>query len=171
MKVKIRKTKTTELSALFDFIRKTFADTYAIHNTKENIVNYLIENLSNEQLTKEYDNSNSQFYLAEYKDEIVGYIKLNRKEAQNELADLYALEIERIYISSKHQKKGLGEQLMTFCKSKCQEENHSYLWLGVWDQNVNAIGFYEHMGFEVYDTHEFLLGDDRQQDYLMKWAG
>ena len=39
---------------------------------------------------------------------------------------------------------------------------------GVWDQNVNAIKFYERNGFRPFNTHSFVLGDDDQTDILMR---
>jgi ribosomal protein S18 acetylase RimI-like enzyme len=42
------------------------------------------------------------------------------------------------------------------------------IWLGVWEKNHNAIGFYTKNGFITFDKHLFLLGDDQQTDLLMK---
>lgn len=44
---------------------------------------YLDENLSIEKLKTELENPNSEFYFAENNDEILGYLKLNFKDAQN----------------------------------------------------------------------------------------
>ncbi len=43
-----------------------------------------------------------------------------------------------------------------------------YLWLGVWERNERAVGFYERMGFTKAGTHEFLMGAERQTDHLMR---
>ena len=44
----------------------------------------------------------------------------------------------------------------------------TWLWLGVWQQNVNAVKFYERHGFTKFDTHSFYIGNDRQTDWLMR---
>ena len=44
----------------------------------------------------------------------------------------------------------------------------AYIWLGVWEKNVRAINFYKKNGFVEFDTHQFILGDEVQTDYLMK---
>ena len=49
-----------------------------------------------------------------------------------------------------------------------KENNLYYIWLGVWEHNINAIRFYEKQGFEKFDTHIFKLGNDEQTDNLMK---
>jgi ribosomal protein S18 acetylase RimI-like enzyme len=43
-----------------------------------------------------------------------------------------------------------------------------FVWLGVWEHNKKAIGFYRKNGFEVFDHHVFVLGNDHQTDLLMK---
>ena len=49
-----------------------------------------------------------------------------------------------------------------------QSKSKKELWLGVWEENPEAIGFYQKMGFEKFGTHIFKVGEDEQMDYLMK---
>ncbi|WP_342451355.1 GNAT family N-acetyltransferase [Clostridium tertium] len=46
----------------------------------------------------------------------------------------------------------------------------NYIGLGVWENNISAIKFYEKQGFIKFDTHVFKLGDDEQTNNLMKLA-
>ena len=50
----------------------------------------------------------------------------------------------------------------------CREKNKEVLWLGVWEKNQRAIDFYTRWGFEKFDETTFLLGDDLQNDWLMR---
>jgi ribosomal protein S18 acetylase RimI-like enzyme len=43
-----------------------------------------------------------------------------------------------------------------------------YLWLGVWEHNQKAINFYERNGFVTFGSHNFMLGNDKQTDLLMR---
>ena len=79
-----------------------------------------------------------------------------------------ALEIERIYVLGEHHGKHIGKQLLHFAIDIAVDKQFNYIWLGVWEHNNKAIGFYERNGFAVFSSHEFLLGDDRQTDLLMK---
>ena len=49
-----------------------------------------------------------------------------------------------------------------------KSKSFKYVWLGVWEQNLRAIRFYEKNGFKVFDKHIFKLGDDEQTDLMMK---
>ena len=42
------------------------------------------------------------------------------------------------------------------------------MWLGVWEHNDAALGFYEHLGFEVFGSHSFHIGKTRDTDLLMR---
>jgi len=43
-----------------------------------------------------------------------------------------------------------------------------YVWLGVWEKNVDAISFYTKMGFREVGRHSFRMGDELQYDLIMK---
>ena len=42
------------------------------------------------------------------------------------------------------------------------------MWLGVWELNYKALKFYKKKKLEVFDSHNFQLGDEKQTDILMK---
>ena len=78
-----------------------------------------------------------------------------------------AFEIERIYISGKFQKLGLGKHLMEQAMSLAEELGKKRIWLGVWEHNENAITFYQKKGFFKTGEHSFFMGDDEQIDWIM----
>ena len=57
--------------------------------------------------------------------------------------------LEMLFISPEERGKGLGKRLI-----KHGIENYAARWLTVNEQNPQAIGFYEHMGFHVYKKTE-----------------
>ena len=71
--------------------------------------------------------------------------------AENEDGDITgfmgiaAQMLEMLFVSDKCRGKGIGKQLLTY-----GIENYAVEKLTVNEQNPLAIGFYEHMGFEVY---------------------
>ena len=48
------------------------------------------------------------------------------------------------------------------------QSNLQYIWLGVWENNTKGIDFYLKNGFETFQTHIFMIGNDAQNDILMK---
>lgn len=148
--------------------KETFSQTFSDINSEENMHKYLEESFSIEQLNEELNNESSQFYFAKLNNEVIGYMKLNTGEAQQENQNDNAVEIERIYVLQDFQGKKVGQLLYLKAIELAEEMAVDYVWLGVWENNFRAIAFYQKNGFVPFDEHVFMLGDDRQLDILMK---
>nr|WP_315028370.1 GNAT family N-acetyltransferase [uncultured Chryseobacterium sp.] len=148
---------------------QTFSETFAEDNSEEAMKKYLDDNFNTEKLKSELENSNSLFYIAWEEDAAVGYLKVNSSTAQTELQDdNTSLEIERIYVKKSHHGKKVGQLLYNQALETAQQLNKSYLWLGVWEENLRALNFYIKNGFVEFDKHIFKLGEEEQTDLMMK---
>ena len=166
--MKIRKINIDDLEALRNLSIQTFMETFEEVNTEEDMQKYLDENLSIEKLKTELENVNSEFYFAENNGEILGYLKLNFKDAQTEKVEENHFEIERIYVLKAFLGQKIGQILFDKAIEIGREKNLEYVWLGVWEENHRAIKFYGKNGFEIFGKHDFVLGEDVQTDLLMK---
>ena len=166
--MKIRKINIDDLETLRNLSIQTFKETFEEVNTEEDMQKYLLENLSIEKLKTELENPNSEFYFAENNDEILGYLKLNFKDAQTEKLEENHFEIERIYVLKGFLGQKIGQILFDNALEIGREKNLEYVWLGVWEENKRAIRFYEKNGFKIFGKHDFVLGEDVQTDLLMK---
>ncbi|HMU07893.1 MAG TPA: GNAT family N-acetyltransferase [Kaistella sp.] len=166
--IKVRKITSVDLTDLVKISRQTFNETFEEVNSEEDMQKYLSENLSEEQLQSELDNPESEFYFAENKDEILGYLKLNSGNSQTENKNENSIEIERIYVLKKFLRMKIGQLLLDHSIQIAKEKNAEFIWLGVWEHNERALKFYGKNGFEVYSKHDFVLGKDVQTDLLMK---
>jgi ribosomal protein S18 acetylase RimI-like enzyme len=166
--MKIRKINIDDLETLRNLSIQTFKETFEEVNTEEDMQKYLDENLSIEKLKTELENVNSEFYFAENNGEILGYLKLNFKDAQTEKLEENHFEIERIYVLKTFLGQKIGQILFDKAIEIGREKNLEYVWLGVWEENHRAIKFYEKNGFEIFGKHDFVLEEDVQTDLLMK---
>ncbi len=164
----IQKVQIAEVETLLALSKKTFYDFFAHLNEPENMEAYSAIAFTLQGMLEQLTNADSEFYFAKYDGNVAGYIKLNFNDTQTEFQDKNALEIERIYVSREYHGKKIGKTLLNFAIDAAIKRHLNYIWLGVWEHNDNAIGFYEHNGFEVFSSHEFLLGSDRQTDLLMR---
>jgi len=167
MKETIRQCDTDDVELLKAVSYQTFDETFRTQNKAENIEAYLKDAFTNEQLIKELKHPHSSFYFIYSDDNLAGYLKINTQDAQSESMGTNFMEIERIYILNHYQGYGLGSELLDFALETAKEENIDKIWLGVWEKNENAIGFYEKRGFNPVDTHAFCLGDEQQVDIIM----
>jgi ribosomal protein S18 acetylase RimI-like enzyme len=166
--IEITKIDLNDLKQLQSIGKQTFFETFAESNTEENMQQYLAEGFTDDKLTLELNNPNSEFYFAKLNEKVVGYLKINFGLAQTELKENLGLEIERIYVLKEFHGKNVGQVLYDTAFEVAKRINAEYLWLGVWEQNPRAISFYKKNGFVEFDKHIFKLGDDEQTDIMMK---
>jgi len=164
----IRPLTIDDLSALQSLGKTTFFETFAPYNSEANMQHYMATGFELDKLEKELTCEDSFFYFAEYNGELAGYLKLNIGDAQTELQDPLSLEVERIYVLQAFQANKIGQALFSKALEIAKEKSKQYLWLGVWEKNEKAIGFYQKNGFIVFDKHEFRLGNEVQIDWMMK---
>ncbi len=157
----------SDVDDLLRLSRKTFHDSFHRLNTKANMNAYMDHAFTKEKLLTELQNPDSEFYFMKVDDIILGYLKINRNEAQSEFKDPKSLEIERIYVDREYQGLGIGSMLIEWAKDIALDYGLDYVWLGVWEKNPNAIRLYERNGFKAFSEHEFIMGDEVQIDQLM----
>lgn len=148
--------------------QETFFETFADQNSEENMRSYLENELSLETIQRQLSDSHSAFYFAKTQDQVLGYLKVNFGNAQTELSDPNALEIERIYVRQAFHGSSVGHSLLQKAIDLAKENRCTYIWLGVWEENPRAIRFYEKNGFKTFDKHIFKLGNDEQTDIMMR---
>lgn len=156
------------LQELRDISISTFTDNYEHLNNANDFKVYLDKAFSESQFKSELINSQSAFYCCYFEDKLAGYIKVNFSDAQTDVNDPTSLEIERIYVLKPFQGKGLGLALLNRAIEIATENSLTYIWLGVWQKNQKAISFYEYQGFHQFGTKHFYIGNDLQDDALMK---
>lgn len=164
----IRLATIADAEMIAEMSRRTFFDTFATFNTKENMDKFMNEQFSKKTLMAEVGEAGNIFLIAYMDDEPVGYARLYESLKPPELEDEDAVEIVRIYSEQKAIGKGVGKALMLRCVEIAKERNKNIIWLGVWEHNDNAISFYKKFGYEQFGTHIFMLGNDPQTDFLMK---
>lgn len=148
--------------------RQTFHETFASHNTLADMEMFMNEQFTKEALMKEVGEPGNIFLLAYDGDVPVGYVRMRENNNPPELNGAAAIEVARIYAVAAAIGKGVGKLLMQRCIDIARQNGKDIIWLGVWEQNQQAIDFYSKWGFEKFGTHVFMLGNDPQMDWLMK---
>jgi ribosomal protein S18 acetylase RimI-like enzyme len=76
-------------------------------------------------------------------------------------------EIERLYVLSSQQGKGLGRKLMATALDYLGTRYGSEpQWLGVWSENVKAQALYRSYGFDKVGEYEFPVGDTLDREFI-----
>ncbi len=163
-----KKCSINDLIFLKQISIETFTSTYQHLNTKENFDKHIAFAFNLNQLSIELKNPNTTFYFLQKENKTIGYMKLNEEDSQSEKMSTYCYEIERIYLKKEFQGKGYGRVLIEKAIQVAISKKKKEVWLGVWEKNPDAIGFYKKMGFEEFGKHIFKVGEDEQLDFLFK---
>ncbi|GLU43147.1 GNAT family N-acetyltransferase [Allomuricauda sp. NBRC 101325] len=164
----LRKCTISDLEALVLISKETFIDAFEKDNDPVDFQNYLQQAFALHRIASELDNPHSHFYFVHDDNSLVGYFKLNTETAQTDVHDSSALEIERIYVLKEHQGKKIGAWMLQEIISLAHKMEKTFIWLGVWEHNPNAIRFYQRHGFQKFDEHPYYIGNDKQTDWLLR---
>lgn len=164
----IRPVTIGDCEELIKISKRTFFDTFATYNTEEDMTSYLAENYTFEKMEEEINSFSNTFFFAVDDEKAVGFVKLRTNTTHVEFSDSNALEIERIYVSESHHGKKVGALLMSHCFDFAKSKKFDWIWLAVWEHNLKAQLFYDKWGFEKFSSQIFILGSDKQNDFLLK---
>lgn len=124
----------------------------SIFEKKENIgrtIEYL-KNICNSE--------ESELFVAEYDNEIVGIVEINIKRTVNNFLkkDREWVSLDTIMIKEKYRNNGIGEMLMDTVLDWSREKNINRIELNVYEFNKSAIKFYQRLGFETLNRTMYI---------------
>lgn len=168
--VTIRQANSNDANLLAELGARTFQETFAADNTREDMDAYLAAHFSVAQQNAELAHPASTFLIAEVDGVAAGYAKLHAGEPPKEIEGPKPVELVRLYVSQEWLGRGAGEALMRACLDEARSAGHETIWLGVWERNARAQAFYRKWDFRAVGEHMFQLGSDAQRDILMERA-
>lgn len=165
----IRVSTREDAKAIAHLSTRTFRDTFTTDSNTADIEAYLKTTFQVEQIAAELADNRNTFLLAcaESSADPIGYAKL-RVGKKSCISSSNPIELERLYVNKSRIGQGVGAKLMQTCLDRAALQNRNILWLGVWENNLQAIKFYEKWNFTTVGSHVFKLGSDNQNDLIMQ---
>jgi len=164
----IRIAVAADAEMLTELARRIFYDAFAPVNSSENMEVYLSQNFTLRGLSAQLADPRATFLIADMEAGPVAFAKLYVGEIPDCVGGFAPVEIERFYVDRRFHGKGVAQALMQVCLDRARQSGHGTVYLGVWENNHRAIGFYRKLGFEVIGSRAFQLGDEAQNDLLMQ---
>ncbi len=159
--MKIIRIQSDEVSVVSDLAEKIWPETFKAILTEEQI-RYMLDWMYNpNELIRQIENGH-QFYLLEYNQETVGFIgvQLNYPEPTQ-------LKIHKLYVLSEVQGTGAGKLLFQCAMQIAKENECDTILLNV-NRFNKAVGFYQHIGFEILKEENIDIGNGFwMEDYVM----
>lgn len=146
----------------------TFVETFAENNDPDTLAAHVTGTFTAQRVASELTDPRCSTLWVVDAGAPIGYLKMNFPPHNTEPALADGLEVEQIYFRRSHQGRGLGRRLIGHAIEVARAHRLPYVWLGVWEHNLAAIGFYETLGLRACGEHTFWVGDDEQRDLLMR---
>lgn len=157
----IRKADLSDINLISALGITTCYEAYFELDPSKDLADYCINFFSLEEIKNELNDINSTYLIAEYKGNAVGFVKLREGKNVDCLQDKNAIEVQRIYLLEKVKGKGFGKLLIDKSIEIGREKGYEMLWLGVWDQNIEAQKFYEKIGMKNVGLTDFSDGKNK----------
>jgi GNAT superfamily N-acetyltransferase len=167
MVAQIRRGTVADAGPLAAFAARTFAETFAAHNTPEDMQAHCARTYGVPQQSAELTSPDTVTLLAEQGGALVAYAQLHRGVPPPCVTAPEAIELLRFYVDRPAHGSGVARLLMAATLDAAAAAGARHLWLGVWERNPRAIRFYAKHGFVDVGSQAFLLGADRQTDRVM----
>jgi GNAT superfamily N-acetyltransferase len=150
----------------------TFRETFEHENSPEDMARYLAEAFTPERQAAEIADPSSVVLVAEHRGnaeeaELIGYAQLVSGPAPAAVQGPAPMELKRLYVARAWHGHGVAQSLMEAAIDVARVRGAGTLWLGVWERNPRANAFYSKYGFVRVGDHTFVLGADRQTDWLL----
>jgi len=163
----LRPAKPDDAAMLAEFAELSFRDAFESVNTPQDIELYVADAFAFETLQQILLDSDVETVICLAGNELAGYVELWSTPGPDCIAEQDLLEIRRLYVGKSWQGRGVAQELLAAAKAAAQRRHARALWLGVWEHNPRAVGFYRKCGFVAVGTHPFVLGTDQQTDLVM----
>ena len=165
MNVAFRDATEADLPAIDRLFRASFTETFGHLYRSEDLAAFLAQFTAEAWL---YEHRNGHWFrLAELNGALVGFLKLGPLTLPVEPPGP-ALELRQIYIAKDHQGVGIAQSLMEWALDEARRRGANELYLTVYTDNPRAQRLYDRYGFEVVGPYAFMVGNQADEDIIMR---
>jgi ribosomal protein S18 acetylase RimI-like enzyme len=164
----IRRAKPADAETIARIGAETFAETFAHLYPPEDLAAFLAEAHSVERARADLANPDKALWLVEQGCEAIGYALAGPCKLPHPEVTPSCGELDRIYMRAGRQGGGVGSRLLGETLAWLEKDGPRRIWIGVWSENVGAQRLYTRLGFEVVGTYEFIVGNTRDHEFIMR---
>jgi diamine N-acetyltransferase len=166
MTISYRKAVKEDAAAIDRVFRTSFCDTFA-HLYRPQDLEAFLSTFALDSWIAELGDYRYHFQIAEADGEIVGFVKLGPPELPVQRSGP-ATELRQLYILKAWQGLGAAQALMDWALAEAKAGGGQELYLTVYTENWRARRFYEKYGFVEVGPYRFMVGEQADEDIIMR---
>ncbi|MDY0780467.1 GNAT family N-acetyltransferase [Tenacibaculum sp. IB213877] len=154
---------------LYKLMQKIYPPAYANY-WKDGGKWYVENQYSEENITQELTQDNSDYFFIFFNNKIIGILRLVWNLNTDYKQDESFVKLHRLYIDQQIQNQGIGKKIMIWLVNYITEKGFEKLWLEAMEKQPQALHFYKKYNFKEVDKVfiEFpLVYDDYRGMYKM----
>ncbi len=164
--LRIRKATLTDLNLISVLAITTHYEAYFELDPSHDLADYCVRFFDLETVKSELENPSWTFLIAEYEGNAIGFAQLREGKKIECMEGKNAIEIQRIYVIEPMKGKKIGKALIEKCCEIGKEKGYETIWLGVWDENIEAQKFYEKIGMKNVGITDFSDGKNEFVNFV-----
>lgn len=165
--IEYRAPRPDEVGALADMSRETFREAFAHLYSAEDLALFEAAVYAPDVIAAEIASPYRRYLVAYDDDRMVGYCKIGfDKTLDYDWDNQKLVELKQLYIFASHHGGGVAQVLTDWAITEAKAVDADALLLSVYSDNPRGIRFYQKYGFaHVADTY-FMVGNQRDEEYL-----
>lgn len=164
----IRYGRIDDAERLAQLAAVTFRAAYEAELGGPQLESYLGEHYGPALQRAELEDERLTFLIVEQDEAMIGFALLRTDESHPAVTGDSPVMLSQIYLDPARIGGGIGSRLMERCLAESVAHGHDVMWLGVWERNARAIGFYERWGFRTVGEMVFDFAGRAQRDLVME---
>ncbi|GFE73093.1 GNAT family N-acetyltransferase [Novosphingobium sp. TCA1] len=163
----LRLAAAADAAALADLGARSFVAKFGYMYTPEDLADFLADSHSEAKAAKEIADPSMRVFLAEEEGRLLGFCKLvlacgwpDHARGQS------VIELKQLYTDPQTTGRGIGTALMDRALEIAREQAADEVQLSVWSGNEGAQRFYARYGFAKVADIYFMVGEQRDDEFL-----
>ncbi|KAF8955431.1 hypothetical protein BGZ46_002641 [Entomortierella lignicola] len=167
----LRKATSDDAAVLAELGALTFSHTFGSMYAPKDLEDFITTTYTVEQhLTPLNDPRESFWLLEDDKGQAIAFGWVGACKLPVSNLESNAGEVKRLYVHPDHQGKKLGTLVLDRMIVWLGDNGFEPLYIGVWSGNDGAQRLYARYGFEKFSEYEFIVGNHRDHEFILKRA-
>jgi diamine N-acetyltransferase len=168
MTVTYRTATAADVETIDRIFRTSFCDTFA-HLYRTEDLDAFLRKFTRDAWLGEIEDPAYVFRIAEDDGQPAGFLKLGPLSLPVEPTG-EAIELRQLYVLKDWHGVGIARGLTDWFLAEARERGAKEIYLTVYTDNHRARRFYERYGFEVIAPYAFMVGEQADEDLIMRLA-
>lgn len=166
LQVVIRKARHDDAARIAVLATQVWLHTYATEGISAEIADHTRTELIPEKYQAIHKDATAQLWVAERGGCLIGFAVL-QWGAPCPAGTWTLAELQKLYVQAHFVGQGVGRQLLSVAEKEAFDVAGMPLWLSVNANNAQAIGFYKRHGYTKQGVTDFVLGQQRHENWIM----